>query len=202
MLKKRENTLNAIQKMKPKRAQKTENTSQGVRKVQHSSYGQGDSEKKMVVELLLTSSRRSSGRLTLVPPRRQSSIIRVPWPSPHGPSSRGSVSIWSKESIAYVPQIIQTNICSHTSRQKGKNPRHLTAINTLSENILAQKIINLKYSVIPYPPTLNAATHFCPLLLLHSYLNLQIFSRKSVIVQNVSTVTPKFTEFLTLSFYI
>lgn len=63
---------------------------------------------------LLTSSRRSSGRLTLVVPSRQSSMIRAPFPSPHGPSSKGSVSMWSRESILLFP----------APEQQQQNPEH------------------------------------------------------------------------------
>lgn len=49
---------------------------------------------------ILTSSRRSSGRLIRIDPSMQSSIIWAPFPSPDGPNSNGSVSMWSKESIS------------------------------------------------------------------------------------------------------
>lgn len=69
-------------------------------------------------------------------------MIREPWPSPHGPSSKGSVSIWSKESIVYIPQVkLDKSVQSdhETQRQKSQG--------SVDTNVPSQNIQPRKYSI-------------------------------------------------------
>lgn len=85
-----------------------------------------------------------------------------------------------------------------TERQKSQGS---VDTNALSQNILAQKIFNLK-SILPYPYTLTTAKQLFSLpSTITPSSEFQILASRSLITQNTSTVTPQFTEFLTPPFY-